>query len=113
MRDKTLYIIGDQQTVNFFRLLGAEGIVVESEAELETAEQELTSKVKQIGGILINNYLTLKPSKTMDRINRLGVPLITIPDQDQSGTNNNRLQVLMEKAIGMKMEQVSNPKESA
>lgn len=103
MKTKTLYVIGDSQTVTFFRLLGAEGIIAQAVQDLEAAYTTLETQLQQVGGILISSDLATKPSRSLDKIMNLGVPIISLPSQDESESFSHRLEILMEKAIGMKL----------
>lgn len=113
MNTKTLYVIGDQHTVTFFKLLGCLGSSIESGDQLHDSRLEIESQINQIGAILISQSLAQSNMRQYERISKLGVPILTLPDESTSNQFGNRLQLLMEKAIGMKMDQVNKPKESA
>ena len=103
MTQKTLFVIGDKPTVMFFKLLGAQGTIIESHLDLTTALEAINQHLDTIGALLLTETLTATPSKTLDKINRLGIPVISLPNNQSSTSNSQKLEALLEKAIGMKL----------
>jgi len=102
---KSLLVVGDVQTVAFFRLVGATGFVVSEDGShhLQPVLQYLRENAKSIGGIVVSPACADQLIERIDRMKVIEVPVIRLPDP--SGLSQiGFLEALMEKAVGMKME---------
>lgn len=96
--DKKLVVVADKQTTAFFTLVGAIGFEQES-----TALQFIRKNVRSIGGILVATEMADTITERIDRMQGVDLPIIRLPDG--GGVSQIEfLESLMEKAIGMKLE---------
>jgi vacuolar-type H+-ATPase subunit F/Vma7 len=107
-KTQQLVVIGDAQTVSFFKLVGAVGFEVESAngKQLSEALQFIRKNARSIGGMLVAAQVAEAIIERLDRMQGVDVPVIRLPDPtglSQIGF----LEALMEKAIGMKLEHSS------
>lgn len=103
--NKKLIVIGDQQTVQFFTLVGAVGFEVSptNKAQFSEALASIREQAKSIGGILVASDIADMLVERIDRMQGVEIPIIRLPDP--SGESQiGYLETLMEKAIGMKLE---------
>jgi vacuolar-type H+-ATPase subunit F/Vma7 len=103
-----LVVIGDAQTVSFFKLVGAVGFEVESAngKQLSEALQFIRKNARSIGGMLVAAQVAEAIIERLDRMQGVDVPVIRLPDP--TGLSQIAfLEALMEKAIGMKLEHSS------
>lgn len=103
--NKKLIVIGNQETVRFFTLVGAEGLVVTEgdTATLNQALQYIRSQSRVIGGILVESELADTLTERIERMQGVDIPIIRLPDP--SGKSQiGYLEALMEKAVGMKLD---------
>lgn len=103
-----LVVVGDAQTVAFFKLVGAVGFEVESANPKQLSEtlQYIRKNARRIGGMLVAAQVAETIIERLDRMQGVDVPVIRLPDPtglSQIGF----LEALMEKAIGMKLEHSS------
>jgi len=105
--NKQLLVVGDLQTVQFFKLIGAVGFEVQTSdpSQLKAAVAYIRQEAPGIGGILVTPSVADDLQERLDRIKHLSVPLIRLPDsQADSQSQVTFLENLMEQAIGMKLE---------
>jgi vacuolar-type H+-ATPase subunit F/Vma7 len=102
---QSLVVIGHTITAQYFRLLGAVGLVVESESDLDLAWRYVVEHEKEIGGIALEGDLLQNPSKKIQKIKQLGIPLVALPVEGSATKSTTGLEELMVKALGMKLPQ--------
>ena len=105
---KQVIIIADKQTVQFFTLLGATGFVTPTQAPttstVDPAINYIRSNAQSIAGVLVHAQLADLIRERMNRMKEIVIPIISLPDS--SGASQvGFLETLMEKAVGMKLEQ--------
>jgi len=103
-----LVVVGDAQTVAFFKLVGAVGFEVEAANAKQLSEvlQYIRKNARLIGGMLVAAQVAEALIERLDRMQGVDVPIIRLPDP--SGLSQiGFLEALMEKAIGMKLEHSS------
>ncbi|RLE82911.1 MAG: V-type ATP synthase subunit F [Thermoprotei archaeon] len=97
--------IGDKDTVTAFRLIGIEGIVVNSPSEMESRLSEVIRERKDVGLILLSDYYA---TDLMERINELrlkfAIPAITIvPSRRSRGEFKVDYKEVIKSALGLKV----------
>ncbi len=106
--NKKLLVIGEQQTIQFFTLIGAVGMEVHPgdspQAQLAPVISYIREHADQIGGILVQVSLAEPLSERLDRIKSIDIPIVRLPVQGGK-SQVDYLEKLMQKAIGMKLEQ--------
>lgn len=107
-KSQQLIVVGDAQTVAFFKLVGAVGFEVEAANAKQLSEvlQYIRKNVRLIGGMLVAAQVADALIERLERMQGVDVPVIRLPDPNglsQIGF----LEALMEKAIGMKLEHSS------
>ncbi len=105
---KQLLVIGEVQTIQFFTLIGAVGIEINQQdspqAQLMPVLNYIRKNADQIGGILVQTSLAEALSERLDRIKSIDIPIVRLPVQGGK-SQVDYLESLMQKAIGMKLEQ--------
>jgi vacuolar-type H+-ATPase subunit F/Vma7 len=98
-----LYIIGNQTVVNLFSLAGAKGLLVNSTESWHEALEQLSANHPQVGGVCVTIDLSQFDAKALQKLRRLGVPLLFMPALDSGTMAHNSLETLMDQALGMKL----------
>lgn len=100
----SLWVLGTEDTVKLFRLMGAKGRVIQGEEQLYTTVKDLEGNSKTIGGILIDSSLYDEQSRGYQRLKKSDLPFVILPSlNDDNGAGFMALEQLAVKAMGMKL----------
>ncbi len=96
------YVLGDDETVLGFRLVGVAGKVVKAREEALTALKEAV-RDKQIGVVLVTEKVAAGIRDEVEaRLYGLGFPLVLeIPDSSGPGPGRMDIQEIVRRAIGV------------
>ena len=96
-------IVGDSFTVDTFRLIGIQGVVVENEEEAKAHIEKYLS-TDDVGIILVSQTLADQLGDAFERyMTRRSLPLIlSLPDRITPGKGAENLATLIESSIGIR-----------
>lgn len=99
------YVLGDEDTVLGFRLVGVEGRIVKNQTEAEYAFYQLINDERRIGILIITERIAELIRLQVDRfLFREKFPLIIeIPDRLGPLVDKPDLRTLVNQAIGIKL----------
>lgn len=99
---KTLLVVADKQTSTYFKLLGAMAYTFTPFRE-DWLIDELESILKQVGAVVVDAQVALKANRFIQKVSKHQLPLVTLPSSDNPSAFGDRLETLIEKAVGMKI----------
>lgn len=110
----TVAIIGDQNIVDAFGLIGvAKSIVIEPESDIDRAKKEFDSITREKDILII--FITVTASKALEetiayfsKVKSLYPLLITVPDMSGKMEERDAVAKLIERAVGVSLENISS-----
>jgi vacuolar-type H+-ATPase subunit F/Vma7 len=111
-RQQKLVVIANRQTTMFFTLVGAVGFEIDQdeitsefsvEQALRPAINFIRNNVRTIGAILVASEYADTLVERIERMRGVEIPIVQLPDKT-GASQADRLESIMEKAVGMKLD---------
>lgn len=108
--DQRAIVIGKTGTTTGLRMFGFRCIEIDSMEEMTTVIETLENERSTIGMVLLTSDVTMT-DRQWKKFANTGIPSVTIPiHADQKSVATNQMEQLIEKAVGMKLNFLTNEK---